>query len=460
MKMKLLPDNLLGAILIAAALGSPPVYSTDTDNAPPAADVPDAILAASPDDADPEADSADTPAAITAESPDSPVADAPVPAVADTPEAAPAEAYSAQAVLAYQHDIEAIESNEGAYAGKLPESLLSLGLMLQAQGRHDEAIKVFRRGVHLARINEGLYCTQQIPLLQGEIASHKAVQDYAVADERQNYLYRVQTHSMSSGEELAGAFMQQAQWQYDAYQLGLDQQGYTRLMQMSDLYRLALQDVITREGETSPKLLAPLYGMLQAQYLISSYEVPEPLPTTFGEVSQIDESLIRFKTYRSQSYQQGNAIIEAIAGINKEQAAPDSKTMAETLVMLGDWRLWNGKTDAAWEAYREAETELASSNDAQSLVPQLFGEPVALPAIADLSPLPPVVAPEQADVTLEFAVNERGRVEDIERLDDNEAEDRQAYRLMKQLRKTTFRPRFEAGQPVETEKLVKAFDIQ
>mgnify|MGYP001764207792 CR=1 FL=1 len=97
---------------------------------------------------------------------------------------------------AYQDAIAEIESSEGAYAGQLPESLLGLGLNLQAQGRHVDAIKALRRGVHLARINEGLYCTQQIPLLQGEITSYRAIGDYAAADERQNYLYRVQTRSL------------------------------------------------------------------------------------------------------------------------------------------------------------------------------------------------------------------------------------------------------------------------
>ena len=91
---------------------------------------------------------------------------------------------------------------------------------------------------------------------------------------------------------------------------------------------------------------------------------------------------------------------------------------------------------------------------------QLFGAPVALPDIADLSPLPPTVDPQQADVLLAFGVNEQGRVQDLQRMDDNAAQDRQASRLMRQLRRTTFRPRFEAGQPVETEKLVKAFTFQ
>ncbi len=191
----------------------------------------------------------------------------------DNEDAAPAAPpSSSQEERAYQNAIKEIESSEGAYAGGLSESLLSLALTLQSQGRHAEAIKLFRRGIHLARVNEGLYCPQQIPLLQGEIASYIAAQNYALADERQRYLYRIQMRSLGSGDALADALIQQAKWQYSAYQLDQGPQAYTHLMDMHDLYQQAMQDVITREGEKSPKLLPPLQGMLQAQYLISGYE--------------------------------------------------------------------------------------------------------------------------------------------------------------------------------------------
>ncbi len=366
---------------------------------------------------------------------------------------------SSQEERAYQTAIQEIESSQGAYAGGLSESLLSLALSLQSQGRHAEAIKLFRRGIHLTRINEGLYCPQQIPLLQGEIASYVAAENYALADERQHYLYRVQMRALGSGDALAEALMQHGKWQYDAYQLGLGPQGYTHLMEMWDLYQQALQDVSAREGEKSPKCLQPLHGMLQAQYLISSYELHESEPV-FDEEQRLDESLLRFKSYRAGSYQHGNAIIDAISGIEKERAAGDDMTIAQTLVMRGDWRLWNGRTEAAWQAYREAQTELAQGDDAQARTRQLFGAPVALPDIADSSPLPPTVDPQQADVMFAFGVSDEGHVQDLERMDDNAADAMQASRLMRQLRRTTFRPRFEAGQPVETEKIVKAFNIQ
>lgn len=360
----------------------------------------------------------------------------------------------------YQRAIAAAESRGGAYAQDLPETLLGLARILQAQGQHEEAIKLFKRGTHLARINEGLYCAQQIPMVEGEIASHKARGDYALADERQNYLYRVQLQSLQDSDLLAQAYMKQALWQYQAYQLNLEGSlSYLRLMNMSELYQLAMQDVANREGETSPNLLPPLLGMLEAQYLISDYETQEAEPV-FGEDGRPNESLLLFKQYRAKSFRTGNAIIEAIADIEQEHGSSDAATRAQSMVMLGDWRLWNGKTEDAWEAYKAAAAELALSDDAQALTMSFFGEPVPLPDLAVINSLPAAVAPEQADITVAFDVNEKGQVRDLERMDENEVDSRQASRLLRQLRKTTFRPRFEAGQPVETEQIVKAFAIR
>jgi len=371
----------------------------------------------------------------------------------ETAEDKPSQEGKLQQEQAYLDSIETIESDRGAYAQELPESLLGLALTLQSQGRHAEAIALFRRGIHLTRVNEGLYCAQQVPLLQGEIASHLATQDYAMVDERQDYLYRVQMRSSAAGDGLTDALMQQAQWQHAAYQLGLGAPEYLRLLNMVELYRQAWGNIAAEEKgeETSVKLLPPLQGMLETQYLIAGYTWQES-DRAFDEDERPSKSLQQFNAYRIQSYRQGNNIIEAIARIERN--------VANTQVMLGDWRLWNGRTKSAWQAYQEAETELVREGDAEVQLQKLFGQPVALPDIAGLTPLPPAVDPKEAEIVLEFTVDAKGKVQDLERIDDNDDYNKQAKQLMNRLRKTTFRPRFADGQPQETEKMVKAFDVQ
>ena len=360
---------------------------------------------------------------------------------------------------ALRQAIAALEASDGAYAPGLAQPLLSLGLALQTQDRHAEAVQLFRRGAHLARVNDGLYSPQQLPLIEGEIASALAQGQYAAVDERQSYLYRVQVRCLSPGPERARALIQQANWQRQAYQLQLDKQGYGRLMNMWELYRVALNDLVDLEGETSPTLLQPLRGMLQTQYLISAYDLDSG--GTTGFVSQdnmvLRQQLGRFYAYRSQSYDKGRAVILAIYDI--EQEHPEAATDSSALVMLGDWHLWHDQREAAWQAYRDAAAEFAGRADAQTVAQRLLGAPAALPDIDGIRPLTPPVPEQQGNVLLAFGINERGRVVGLERLDDDDASDGSANRLMRQLRRTQFRPRFAAGEPIETQGIVRAYDI-
>lgn len=362
---------------------------------------------------------------------------------------------------AYRNAIEAIETDHGAYGPGLSEQILGLCQTLQNQGKHREAVDLLKRGVHLARINDGLYSPQQLPLLQAEIASHIALGQYAEADERQHYMYRVQVRSMEQGELRAQALMQQAQWQYNAYHLRLGQAGFTRLMSMWDLYRLALNDIIDREGDSSPDLLPPLEGMLRAQYLIADYD-PEDEYASSDDLGA-RQQLGRFNAYRAQSYDKGSAVILAMYDIEQkqEQAEEQGLATAKALTMLGDWRLWHEERKEAMEAYLEAIEELEKRDDAQVQMERFFGAPVALPNLDGVRPLAEVENPEIGDILLEFGVTERGRVVDLERIDDNEDVNRaRANSVMRQLRKTRFRPRLEAGEPVETEKIVRAYEVE
>jgi hypothetical protein len=230
---------------------------------------------------------------------------------------------------------------------------------------------------------------------------------------------------------------------------------------MWDLYRLALNDIVGREGEDSQDLLPPLYGMLRAQYLISEYAGEEQsagFDSGEGYSGTIEYN--RFSAYRNQSYDRGRAVIQAIYDVGRQPGSGDPVAAAEALVMLGDWYLWHDQREESFQAYGDAMAELANLSDAQVHMERLLGTPVALPNLDGVRPLPETADPETANILLEFGVNRRGRVIDLERIDDSDGIDGPANRLMRKLRKTPFRPRFENGEPVATEKLVWAYDFE
>jgi hypothetical protein len=132
--------------------------------------------------------------------------------------------------------------------------------------------------------------------------------------------------------------------------------------------------------------------------------------------------------------------------------------VAETLVMLGDWMFWHGKRDTAYEAYLSAQAELAGLEDDQSMVDRVFGEAVALPDIDGLRPLPPAVDVDEGDILLEFKINPRGRAIEVVRL--HESDSVNADRLIRRIKKTKFRPSLANGEPITTEKIVRAYEIE
>lgn len=376
--------------------------------------------------------------------------------------AAPPELVSTSPdVTSYREAIALLESGEGAYSAALPEQLLSLGISLQQNGNHTEAVDIFKRGVHLSRINNGLYGWQQVALLQREIASHIALGQYDAADERQHYMYKVQVRSIENGQARADVFMAQAKWQYNAYRLGLGGPTYGRLMNMWDLYRSALNQIVELEGETSPSLLPPLNGMLLTQYLIAGYQpVNGSGGFTSSESVSYQQESNRFNAYRGQVYKRGRSVIQAIYDIQKVNYGENSQQTAQTMTMMGDWIMWFGESEAATAAYQQAIAELVALGTAQEEIEQLFSEPVALPNYDGVRPLPAHIAPREDVLVLEFTVNARGKVEDMERLDENDFESSYAKRLMRQVRKTRYRPQLAMGEPVEKQKVIRAYESQ
>lgn len=369
---------------------------------------------------------------------------------------------------AFRDAISRAESIDGSYGAMLPEQLLSLGIALQKESRHAEAITVFKRGSHLARINNGLYSNAQIPYIQHKITSHVALKQFDEADTAQARLFRVQRGKQTRREIDVEVLLQQARWQHQAYSLdvGGKEVSYSRLLNMWDLNRLALTNVMDREGDTSPNLLPPLYGMLRAQYLISAHSnhsTGSNMGTGFGP----GRAQSRFNNYLNKNYDMGRSIIRAIHEIQVSEYGEASLATARTRIMMGDWMMWHNAREPAMDAYSLGIGELAGLDDAQIQTEKLLGSPAALPDLEGIRPLPPEVSAEVGSILLEFGVSREGKVVDLVRLQDETVQgtekdtelENQALRLMRSLRRTKFRPRFVDGVAITTENLVKAYAI-
>lgn len=369
---------------------------------------------------------------------------------------------------AYRNLVDTLEARDGAYAPGLTEPLLALGTALTKRQRYAEAAGVLRRGVHLARVNDGLYSPTQIPLLEGEIATHMAAGNYAEADKRRGYLLRIQRRVLPSGEEYAAQLMRHAQWQLEAYQRDIEVLPGWRLDSSHDLYNQAAADIVKREGENSPNLAAPLLGLLKTRYLVTDHDRAverqniQVYDLSSSRQEQEEKRRRAIQQVQSRNYTQGLRILARLNSLDKPPEADAATPLPpeQLLTLLGDWHLYHGRRNAAFTAYRAALSELAQHADAQMRRARIFGDPTALPDVDGMRTLPAAATHDEGDILLEFGVSSRGRAFGIKRLDTHGQFNSAATRLQRKLKKTVFRPRFEENNPVETIEIVRAFDVE
>ena len=377
----------------------------------------------------------------------------PAPLVLDMRAGATAEPAPESALIReYQQTIAATEARAGAYAPDLPEQLLALGTALQALNRHEEAIEVLKRGAHLARIHTGLYTREQLALVRAELRSHLALGDYQQVDNRQRYLYRVEREALAYNEESAFALLRHADWQRQAYLVGVGEEETlpARLLWMWDLYRLSLTEMIDYFGEEAPELREPLLGMIKAQYLIAGHQGFDPSRSrnTNGPV---------YVTKTNDAFRKGSAVLTALVDLSEANEQPLAQIGADKLA-LGDWAWWFEKRPEAQLYYDELQTAIAESEDpeAQQWLADTLAQPAPVPMLEGIEALPAPLWDDSGALVISFTVTDTGRVTDIERIREPDVEEDETAisRLLRTLRDTRFRPRFEDGLPATTETIV------
>ena len=362
----------------------------------------------------------------------------------------------------FEKRITEIESMGGAFDSALSEELLGFGLALQRSGRHERAVQVFKRGTHIARINEGLFTATQIPFIKAEVVSLGALGDITEADKRYDYLSRVQEQSLNPGPERVKAWNEFAQWQKSLFLANPKEENFHRLAKMLIAYERSLDDLASYEDEYN-LIRSSLIGMLQTYFLVTSFDQGDDI-SPFERRSSFDENQVEnnFFEYFRQADKGAPAVIELLVRTESRVHGPMSLEAFHASLQLADWNLWRGHRRSAFEVYKQIDQvigELEEAERIEELRTRLFGAPVLLPDIDTVRLLPPAVPLEDGNVRLSFTVTDRGTVRRVERLEVAEGMDGAAGRFIRALRKATFRPKIVDGQTVDLEGIEQSYAL-
>jgi len=360
----------------------------------------------------------------------------------------------------FEQRIATIESMGGAFNSSLSEELLGLGLALQRSGRHERAVQVLKRGTHVTRINEGLFTKSQIPFLKAEVVSLGELGDPTEADERYDYLIKVQEKSLTAGPERVKAWNEFAQWQKSLFLSNPREENFYRLAKMLSVYEKSLADLVEYEEEYN-LIKTSLSGLLQTYFLITSFDEGEDI-SPFERRSAFDEDQIQsnFYEYYRQADRGAPSVIELLVRTESKVHGPVSFEAFHASLQLADWNLWRGQRRSAFEVYRQIDQVIGELEDEariEELRTRLFSEPVLLPDLDAVRLLPPAVPEADGNVRLSFTVTDRGSVRSVERVDVAEGLDGATGRFIRMLRKATFRPKIVDGETVTLQDIEQSY---
>jgi len=340
--------------------------------------------------------------------------------------------------------IDTLETEMGPFNPALSQTLNQLGESLQKQGQHSEAIRIFRRAIHVDRVNLGLDTPEQIPTIKRIISSYLTLKNFSKSDDAYEYLYFVENQNNQRDEaELLKSQNLYARWQRTAYLLERNDDQHRRLLRLYELHEQNVQAL--ESGDTTDEtLVAHYYQQLDTLYLLDQHPGIEPQSLSLNAEEERRMALesrekIRLRQLNRNPYSQGLKILNKIAAIveNKKPAQKQKLDLAK-----GDWHTWFGRSHKAKSAYER----MALSSDISSSEPQAL-------------PLSPQSWPEvfnkpnirRGRVSLALNINKRGEVKHMEvialQAEQGKVSTLAVKRLVRQLK---FRPKLKQGISVDS----------
>lgn len=389
---------------------------------------------------------------------------------ADTPlETTPEEEQTrlARDARQYQQAVRELEA-EGAWTAGLSQDLLGLGQTLQAMGEHEQAIPVFERAGHVARVNRGLHTMDQLPALEERINSHLALGQWEEADRQQQYSFYLHSRAMKRDDpELVGALREFAHWNLSVHFRGLEETP-ARLVDAYRLLNSAHDLLLEKERGDLEQQLAYLDSLAGVAWLVARTHIGDSPEVLNGDRAFNETALVSFNGRRQSLHQingfaQGEAALQRavdLQALRVERGEASVQDAAEALARLGDWYLLFDRRQASTDAYRQAWELVREQAAAQS--EEAFDSVQVLPRFTTFADQRRFAAEgrmpqgmQRGHVDVQLDVNRYGRADDVEVIGgDPVTIEEVESRLSRNLRAMRLRPRIENGEPVDAEDVV------
>lgn len=363
----------------------------------------------------------------------------------------------------YLSMIDDIESQYGPYSDQLPQHLVSLGMNLQQNQEHDAAIKVFKRAMHLHRINEGLYNANQVSILEHTVNSQIALRQWNAVND--NYQYIKWLHQRTDGKNsltMLPAIQNLSDWHLEAAMSDAEGKRFFHLTRAHDLLILSTDIIYQYKDQHDLQLVANLRNLTTVNYYLhqfSSQSESQLRSASVGSVEDNKPQKNRLEGYTFGNFNRGRSAIEHIITIYEHTPNQDPLDYYQARLELADWHLLFNKRNTAQSLYESIYNDMLANKVTTETINEVFAHPVILPSkYFDSQNIRTKEKGKEAYVLVRYDVTSYGRTRNIEIKETNPFNDQllrsSVYRTLKQAR---FRPRFVNGTAMYTEGLTHKY---
>lgn len=372
----------------------------------------------------------------------------------------------AQGDAAYQQQLATLEVQGGPYNDALAEPLTGLGRYHRDQGDLDQAMRLYRRALHVVRINDGLYSERQLPILQELLEAYRVSGDMQALDDRYEYYFHLYGKGRPPFTPVRlRAALAYLRWQREAVRLGIDGDSTRRLLALYQLNTDLLQATAVDSSVALPWYRELVLSQLRNLYLMedrfaSTAEkigIESQLPLLGNEWDQKDFDRRRLETIQRGALSRGSGLLRDL--IERTAGTGEVTEVARLYLELGDWYQWHAKYFQAGEQYRQV-VQLLGEQQQTGLLQQWLGEPVELPDNgAFWQPFPGPPAQRRAVVNVRYDVSARGRVSNMQASVADPADESRISGLKRKLAQIRFRPRWVNGSAEAAEGVQRDYEL-
>ena len=366
----------------------------------------------------------------------------------------PGDSRSPQEDGDYQRQVAALEEQGGPYADALAEPLAGLGRNYRLNGDMEEALRLYRRALHVVRVNDGLYSERQIPILRELLDVYRVSGQMQSLDERYDYYFRLYGRGRPPFTDIRlRAALGYLRWQREAVRLEIDDDDSRRLLALYQLNGEILQAVAVDPSVAWHWRRDLTLSQLRNLYLvedrfspgIETRGVAPETPLRPGEWSQQDFDKKRLVMIQRGALSRGTRMLQDL--IAATTGTTERTELARLHLAQGDWYQWHGSDKLAGEQYQRV-VQLLSQSGHQGLLQEWLGQPVELPDNGAFWQSRSAAEDDrQVVVSMRYDVSARGRASNLQAAVSDPKDEGLASRLKRKLAHIRFRPRWASGTP-------------